>query len=219
MSNRAYNTLIALIVAGVVSLSFLVVRVTPLFLTAYGFALLGIAALWLGANAYVVEGVTRAPWVAVLFETIMRYLVTELVFSAICVAAEQFSLFITPILWFLLIHGVIAAFFSVRLLVLKGGKEYIEGRREAAAGKSLLELRTLTADVAAMAEKAPEYAADIRAVAEALRYSDPVGDVGEEIRSGIARLKEAVGTQVAAECTSLLRAIKDRNNRVRISKK
>jgi hypothetical protein len=61
---------------------------------------------------------------------------------------------------------------------------------------------------------------DIRLVADALRYSDPMSRpsleiYGNDIEDGIARLGQAVSEKVSALCATLLRQIENRNNRAK----
>jgi hypothetical protein len=225
-ANKRYTTLVALILAGVASLLFLVVReVTPLFLTAYAFALAGIAGFWLG-SVYLFENMAAYPWLAAFPALLLRYLVIEILFSAVFVVLEQLSIFRLPPVWFFLVHAVIAAYFAVNLIFLKGGKEIIERRGEAVREKTQA-LAFLLADVSAILERTPEMAKDIRPLADALRYSDPMSHPSLEsyengIKDGVIRLEQAASEKdaekVSSLCAALLRQIKDRNNRVRLLK-
>jgi hypothetical protein len=225
-TNKKYATLIALIAAGVASLFFLVVReITPLFMLAYVFALFGIGASWFGA-VYLFENMRNYPWLAAFPGTLLRYLTVEMLFSAVFVVLEQLSVFRFPPVWFLLAHGLIAAYFAVNLGLLKSGKEHIE-RKDAEIRAKTWEWASLQADVSAILERTPEAAKDIRPVADALRYSDPMSHPSLEhyendIKDGVVRLEQAASEKdtgkVSALCVTLLRQIKDRNNRVKLMK-
>jgi hypothetical protein len=226
--NKKYATLIALILAGVASLFFLVVReVTPLFLTAYAFALLGIGASWF-SSVHLLENMQGYPWFAAFPAALLRYLVVEALFSFVFVVLEQLSLFRLPPVWFLLGHALIAAYFAVNLVLLKGGKEAIE-RRDAEVREKTQTLAFLLADVSAILERTPEAAKDIQPVADALRYSDPMSHPSLErcendIKDSVVRLeqaaseKDADAEKISALCVTLLRQIKDRNNRAKLAK-
>ncbi|MDR1509431.1 MAG: hypothetical protein LBS53_07305 [Synergistaceae bacterium] len=224
--NKKYATIIALILAVVASLFFLIVpEVTPLFLIAYAFALIGIGSFWLG-SIYLFENMNGYPWFAAFPAMLLRYLVIEVFFSAVFVAFEQTSVFRLPPVWFLVIHTVIAAYFAVHLIMLKGGKEHIE-QRSAEIREKTYEWASLQTDVSAILEQTPEAAKDIRPVADALRHSDPMNHLSlasyeNGIKESVVRLEQAVSEmdteKISALCVALLRQIKDRNNRVKIMK-
>ncbi|MDR1581152.1 MAG: hypothetical protein LBS35_12410 [Synergistaceae bacterium] len=225
LSNKRYATLIALILAGVASLLFLVVRITPLFLIAYAFALFGIGGFWL-SSVYLFENMGDYPWLAAFPVALLRYLAIEVLFSAVFVILEQLPVFRLPPVWFFLIHVVIAAYFAVNLILLKGGKEIIERRDEVVREKTRT-LAFLLADVSAILERTPEMAKDIRPVADALRYSDPMSHPSLEryendIKDSVILLEQAASEKDAEKastlCVTLLRQIKDRNNRVKLIK-
>jgi hypothetical protein len=224
--NKKYATLIALILAGVASLFFLVVReVTPLFLTAYAFALFGIGASWFGA-VYLFENMQDYPWLAVFPAVLLRYLIVEALFSFVFVVLEQLSLYRLPPVWFLLGHALIAAYFAVNLVLLKGGKGAIE-RRDAEVREKTQTLAFLLADVSALLERTPDAVKDIQPVADALRCSDPMSHPSLEryerdIKDSVVRLEQAASEKdsetISALCVTLLRQIKDRSNRVKLTK-
>jgi signal transduction histidine kinase len=225
-ANKKYATLIALIFASVASLFFLIAReITPLFWIAFAFALIGIGGFWFGA-VYLLSNMRVYPWFAIFPAQLLHYLIVEVLFSAVFVALEQFSVFRLPPVWFFLIHALIAAYFAVNLVLLKGGKEIIE-RRGAEVQEKTQALAFLLADVSAVLDRTPEMAKGIRPVAEALRYSDPMSHASleayeNEIKDGVARLEQAAlekdGEKISALCITLLRQIKDRNNRAKLLK-
>jgi hypothetical protein len=209
-------------------LLFLVVReITPLFLLAYAFALLGIGAFWLG-SVYLFDNIQSYPWLAAFPALLARYLCVEVIFSAVFVALEQLSIFRLPPVWFFLIHALIAAYFAVNLVLLQGGKEIIERRGGGAEVKEKTRnLAFLLADVSAILERTPEMAKDIQPVADALRYSDPMSHPSLEpyenaIKDSVVRLEQAASEKGAGKvsdlCAALLRQIKDRNNRAKLMK-
>ena len=224
--NKRYATIIALILAGAASLSFLVVReVTPLFLIAYAFALIGIGGFWL-SSIYLFDNMDDYPWFAAFPATLLRYLVIEALFSVVFVVLEQLSVFRLPSAWFLAIHAVIAAYAAVNLVLMKGGKEHIE-QVGAKIREKTYEWSSLQADVSAILEQTPEAAKDIRPVVDALRYSDPMSHPSlasceDGIKESVVWLGQAVSEhdaeKISALCVALLRQIKDRNNRAKLMK-
>jgi hypothetical protein len=224
--NKKYATIIALILAAVASLFFLVVReITPLFLIAYAFALIGIGSFWF-SSVYLFDNMDGYPWIAAFPAMLLRYLAVEVFFSAVFVILEQTSVFRLPSVWFLVIHAIIAAYVGVHLVMLKGGKEHIE-QAGAKIREKTFEWSSLSADVSAILEQMPEAERDIRPVADALRYSDPMSHPAlasyeDAIKESIVQLERAVSDKdaekISALCVTLLRQIKDRNNRVKLMK-
>lgn len=225
-NHKTRITLIALIMMGVASLFFLVIReASTLFWIAYGFALLGIAAFWWSGMS-LAGNVESYPWGMAVPMTVCRYLSVEVVFSAVFVLLEQTSLFRLPVPWFFSIHAVILAFFGIRLVLLKGGEEVIE-RRDRAVRENVAALSFLRADVSAILEKMPGMAREIQPVADALRYSDPISHPSltsyeNAIKDSVIQLERAASQndteKVSSLCVTLLRQIKDRNNRLKLMK-
>ncbi|GHS94822.1 hypothetical protein AGMMS50276_08410 [Synergistales bacterium] len=224
-NHKTHITLIALIMASVASLFFLVAEVTALFLIAYVFTLIGIAAFWRG-NMYLADNIKSYPWAAAFPVSILQYLAAEVVFSVVFVLSEQLSIFRLSPTWFFLIHAIFLAFFLVRLIMLKSGHEIID-QRDSEIQEKIQTLSFLLADLSAVLEKTPENAKDIQPVIDAIRYSDPMSHPSlapfeNDIKDSVVSLEQAAeqndGEKISALCVTLLRQIKERNNRVRLMK-
>ena len=225
-NHKTHVSLIALIMAGVASLLFLILReVTTLFLVAYGFALMGIAVFW-WSNIHLLDNIKSYPWAVALTLKVWQYLVAELVLSAVFVVLEQFSLYSIPIVWFILLHALTMAFFAVPFILLKSGKDVIEQRGAEVKEKTLF-LQSLLADLSAVLEKTPEAAQELKSVMDAVRYSDPMSHASllpyeNDIKDSVVRLDLAAEKkdteEISSLCVTLLRQIKDRNNRVKLLK-
>jgi len=186
---------------------------------AYIIALGGIALLCLG-RLYLFGNPRSYPWLAAFPRTAWRYLVTQLVISAVFVILEQVGIFTLPWTWFLVIHIVLFGFFARLLIVLKSGKDIIEKRGEHVDAK-VGTLRFMQADVESLMRKFPQHAKDLKPVAEALRYSDPMSHASlaaqeEQIQRGIKAMND--GANIAERCAELLRQIADRNGACAITK-
>ena len=225
-SHKTNAALIALIMAFVASLFFFVIKeISTLFIIAYGFALLGIAGFWTG-NMYLMGNIKSYPWGAAFPMTIWQYLITEVSFSVVVVLLEQMSLYRLPAEWFVLVHGITLAFFAIRLIMMKSGKEIIEQREAFVQEKTSLK-QSLHVDLSAIIEKMPESARELQTVLDAVRYSDPVSHASllpyeDAIKDSVAQLELAATEKnkekVSSLCATLLRQIKDRNNRVKMMK-
>ena len=136
------------------------------------------------------------------------------------------SLYQLPAAWFVLIHSITLAYFAIRLIMMKSGKEIIE-QREAYVQEKTSSLQSLRVDLSAILEKMPESARELQSVLDAIRYSDPMSHASllpyeNGIKENVARLELAAGKkdteEISSLCVALLRQIKDRNNRVKMMK-
>jgi hypothetical protein len=205
---------------------FLVVEVTALFVTAYILLLVGIAMLCIG-NLLLLESMKSYPWFASFPITIWRYLITQIIVSVIFVVSEQvFDRALLSAEGFALIHVAILAFYLVFLLMQKAGKEIIDGV-EAKVKEKYINLRSMQTDVEALVGRVPEQASELQAVAEALRYSTPMSSeailpLEEKIADSVIMLEQAADNnnaeRISELCVTLLRQIKDRNNKAKVLK-
>ena len=225
LQNKTNILLLTALMAAIISAFFIAVPPTKLFVTAYIFAMVGIAGLGLG-SLYLLEAKKTYPWFAAFPLCIWSYLTTQVAFSAVVVACENLDYWSFSIKWFILFHIVFLAITLIILIALNAGKDIIEARG-AEIGQKVFALKSLVADLEAAAEKLPSGKKEIMAAADALRYSDPMSDDAlasfeNAIKHSIVLIERAVeggdGQGMAALCTTLQRQIKDRNNRVKLMK-
>jgi hypothetical protein len=219
--NNFSAILIAVILAAVASLSFLVATVTALFIAAYLFTLFAIAVMLCG-TVFLMRNMRTYPWGAALPLTTFAYLVTEFVVSLAAVVLEQAAHIAIPVKWFILIQAVIFAVFAIRLILLNVGRAEIERVEEKVKVKTF-DWKALIVDLEALAAQSP----DVKPLLEAAKYSDPVtspalAEYDAKIRDGVVALEQAVagndGARVSELCVTLTRQIKDRNNRAKLLK-
>lgn len=222
MRDKRNVAIIGAILAGVCSLLFLLVKVTANFIIAYGFSLLGIAAL----VACVFAMVNRRgsyPWIGALPIQARAYLIVQVILSAVVVLPEQLGVFTLPVLWFLVLHAAIFAVFAIRMVMLHGGAAHIEKREAEVREKTgylaglKTELNTLlgNTDDLSVQEK-------LKKLAEAVRYSDPMSP--EEVASlemkmmtkaGELKAILANGEQAKAVIGEISLLLEERNRRCR----
>jgi hypothetical protein len=156
----------------------------------------------------------------------LQHLITEVTFSTAVVVLEQSSVYRFVPVWFFLIHTIILSFFTIRLILLKSGKEIIEKRDTEVQAKISL-LQSMSADLSAILEKMPDIACELQPVLDAIRYSDPMSHTSllpyeNVIKDSITQLEQTIILQdkkkIPSLCIELLHQIKDRNNRVKILK-
>jgi len=218
-TNRKSLIAIAAIVVVVFTAMFLVVDVTALFVTAYIFALVGVAAV-LYAGLYLLKTPQSYPWAAAMPTQTLRWSVIEVIISAGIVLLEQIGVFVLPLGWFVLIQIAVLAFFAVRVVMLNAGRVEIE-RVDDKVRANTINWKALALDVEALAARSPE----VKPLVDAIRYSDPVtspklAEYDAQIRNGVTAIEQAVnsGGDVGERVATLLRQIKDRNNRAKILK-
>lgn len=222
--NKGSVILIAFIMVVVVSTLFLIVEVTPLFIAAYVFALIGIVGFCIG-NIYLFAHKKSYPWFAAFPMTIWQYLIAEVILSAIFIIRENIFNSSISVKIFVAFHVVLMAFFTLFLILLKGGKEMIE-ERDVQVKEKVGAIRLMQADIESLIYQFPDYAKNLREVADAIRYSDPMSNsalaaLDEQIQQGITALAEFDGkdnTRIPKMCAILLRQIADRNARVKLMK-
>jgi len=229
MKNKIRIIVIGVILAVIFSLLFFLLPVTAHFIIAYVFALISILGLILSAIFLTRKGI-RVPQDIPFLSTAWTYLIINLVVSIIGVGLQSFY---SPII-LIVVHILILAFFVVRIILLSGGKEYIDSREDKIA-EDVFNIRMMLADLEAIKEKAANLPLEDRekvnkelgTIYDAIRYSDPIshpslGEYDNEIKETIITLNEAL---VNGEIDGILnlsvkiqRQIKDRNNRVKILK-
>jgi len=164
--------LICGIMAAVVSAFFPVLETTPLFIEAYLFAILGIAALGFG-SVYLMRSGKSYPWFAAFPFVTWTYLVVQILFSALFLTIENLFNWSFPITWFSLVHILMLTIVAIILIALNFGKGYIDARG-AAVREKVIGLKMLVADLDTASDKLPSMKDEIKAAADALRYSDPM---------------------------------------------
>jgi FtsZ-binding cell division protein ZapB len=125
--------------------------------------------------------------------------------------------------WFLVIHIILAAVFAVPLVMMRPAEDIIE-KRDIEVNQKVATQRFLQADIESLMRKHPNYEKYLKAVAEALRYSDPMSHESlalydEQIKRGIVAMDNNDEVEKIPErCNDLLRQIADRNARVKMMK-
>jgi hypothetical protein len=163
------------------------------------------------------------PWFAAFPMRIWQYLIAELVLSTVFVLWENMSDTSLPVQWFILLHIILLASFSITLILMKSGKEIIDQRGDEVKQK-VVALRLLQVDMESLIRKFPKYEKELRKVADALRYSDPMSHPSltvheEQIQRGIVTMDNSEeSVRIPERCAELLRQIADRNTKMKMMK-
>ena len=228
MTTRKTISLIAVIVAVVISLLLLVVRpITTDFLVGYGFALLGLAGLWL-CTSMVLDRKGSYPWIAALPTAALTYLITETLASTVLVALARTGIWTLPTLWLFVVHAVMLAAFLMRVLMLLDGARHIDARG-AAVKQDVQFIRSMQVEVEMMASRATDdgLKATLTNLGAKIRYSDPVSHVGlavveAKLEEKVLALKLAVANCAVDQTVALLRdaelLLEERNTKNKLLK-
>lgn len=228
MNNKNTITLIAIILAVVLSLLFLVVRpITTNFLLGYFFALFGIGGLWL-CTSLGLERKGSYPWIAALPIAALTYLVIEALASVVVVVPAQLGIWILPAAWFFLLHAIILAIFAIRILMLLSGTRNIDARGEAVQQKVLF-IRSMQVEVEMLATQATDDGLKkvLIGFAEKIRYSDPMSHSGlaaleTKLEEKVVDLKLAVSKGETEQSSAIIRdadsLLEERNKKSKLLK-
>lgn len=219
--NKATAIITSIVFLVLYTLAFFVMERTPITIAAYVVGVLA-AILFFAGNNYFIESKTGYPWVAAIPMTLWRYIITSTLLSGVFVIGEKLiPTFNIPTMVLIIGHVIIFAFFFTMLMLMNTGKEYIENVDQKVAVKRQF-IKELSNDLASIMENAPnEVKKDIQTVIDAVRYSDPMSSEGvvaieNDIQDNVTRLSLQTDTEQIRElCITLVRQIKDRNNRVR----
>lgn len=221
-NNKNSVILITEIMAVMVTAIFLVMKITALSVTAYIFALVGIAMFCKG-SLYMLNSQKSYPWFTAFPIRIWQYLISGIVLSAIFITAENMFGWALPIRWFILLHIVLLAVCLITLILMRSGEAVIDNRGEEVTQK-VAALRFVQTDMESLIQKFPEYGNDLCQVRDALRYSDPISHSSlavyeEQIQRGIIALDNPEeSTSIPERCAELLRQIADRNTKTKMVK-
>ena len=219
-SNKLAVFLTTGIMAFVASMTFLIVPISVTFIIAYLFTMLAITMFCFG-KIYMLINAKSYPWFAAFPIAIWQYLIAQLSLSAVFVLRGIIFASFFSIRLFIFLHILLLSLFLVRLLLIKGGKDLIE-QKDNETKQKVAALRFMQADIESLMRRLPEYEQDLKRVAEALRYSDPISHSSlavyeEQIQRGIVAMQNG-GESIPTQCEELLRQIADRNAKVKILK-
>lgn len=223
-TNKVAIITVPIVLITLFTLTFLVMEKTPILITAYVVAILSSILFFVG-NLYFIGVKSGYPWVAAIPLTMWRYIVTATLLSGVFVIGERFvPIFKIPYLVLIIGQIIIFVFFFVMLTLMHTGKEYISEVDKKAYEKRQF-IKGLSVDLASIIESVPDASKqDIQTVIDAVRYCDPmsseaVAAIESDILDNVKYLGQQTDTQqISTLCVTLLKQIKDRENRVRAMK-
>lgn len=229
MTYKSTTSIIALILAAVITAVFILLPKTSNIIVGYIFGLVGIAALWL-STLFVTKKNANYPFDSVFALVAFKYLILQIVCSAIVIVLELLHVFTLNYKIFIVGHIVLLAIALIRILLLGVGKKHIDELDEKIK-KQTFEWGLLVADVYKILEKidrlTPEIRSEIETTCDEIRFSDPMSHQSlkvydHEIKESVITLDKAVESwnddKISKLCTTIKRQIKDRNNQLKLLK-
>lgn len=225
MKDKRNVIIIAAILAVVASLMFLLVTVTPDFIVAYIFALIGIAGLLI-CTLVMISKKENFAWVSALPHQALIYLIIQLVFSIVFVVLEQLAVYTLPVAWFIVIHAVILAIFAIRLIMLWGSVKHIEARDEQVQQKvSFVQSSQVEVELLAAQTADSSLQDQLKSLAEKIRYSDPMSapalaPIEAQITEKLQALKASLNQAEVAQTilSDIHQLLDERNKKCKLNK-
>ena len=193
------------------------------FWTGYGFASFAIVfTAAVALYAFGREGLKSKFYGIPMAFVVLPYLVLQLLlgFAEMAVPAIPFR-------YEILLNGILLAAVLVGLVGAEMGRGTVEGV-DAKVKSKVFYIKSLQGDVEALAARAgePALAKDLRALAEAIRFSDPMSSpqlaaAESQIEAKAAALGAVVGSDAAAAralCAELLALVAERNRKCKLLK-
>ena len=210
--------LIALILASITTLLFILLPPSANLTVAYIFCLVGIVLM---EGGFLIANIRNVPASYALLGQTGKFLPVSLVVSVLVLVNERIGIFTLPTVWHVAVQIVLLAVSAVRMVQIFSGAAYINEVEDKVAAKrtAWLELAN-QANLLAAREQNADAKAALRKVADALRYSDPRGvTASQEIEGRIESLLcQVQGESCSAKCNELLLLIQERNMIVKASK-
>lgn len=210
--------LIALILASIATLLFIMLPPSANLTVAYIFCLVGIALM---EGGFLIANIRNVPASYALLGQTGKFLPVSLVVSVLVLVSERIGIFTLPTVWHVAVQIVLLAVSAIRLVQIFSGAAYINEVEDKVAAKrtAWLELAN-QANLLAAREQNADAKVALKKVADALRYSDPRGvTASQEIEVRIeALLGQAQGKSCSDKCNELLLLIQERNMIVKANK-
>ncbi len=168
-------TIIAALVAVIVSLLFLVVEpITTNYVVAYVFVLVGLIGLWL-SSLDIVKQKAGYPWTVAIPNSILGYGLWTLAVFFGNLVLEQLLDWSMPVVWLLLVELLLIALHAIRLVALVSGRNHINTRDgKVGAQNGFVKALVVDLELAVGQVADPVLKEELQKLLEQTRYSDPV---------------------------------------------
>lgn len=213
--------IIALILAVVVTLLFVLLPASANLTLAYVFCLLGIVLM---ESGFLLATTKNVPASYALIRKTGKFLPLSLIVSLIVLVLERMGIFVLPVLWHAVVQIILLAVTSIGMVKVFAGAAYVEQIAEKVEVKTSAWRDLVTqANVLAVGQQDSEAKQAIKKVAEAIRYADPMStSASAPFENRIAEMIDHIQTAdvetCKSICTDLLLLIQERNAIVKSSK-
>ncbi|MBP3646895.1 MAG: hypothetical protein J6K55_10790 [Clostridia bacterium] len=212
---------IALILAAVVTLLFVILPASANLTIAYIFCLIGIALM---ESSFLLATAKNIPASYALIMQTGRFLPWSLIVSVAVLVLERLGVYMLPAIWHIVAQVILLAISAIQIVKVVAGGAYINevaanvenktsSWRELVNQANMLAARQTDADAKQAVKK----------VADALRYADPMStkdsmQIEGKITWLLTELQSASFDEYKTHCAELLLLIQERNDIVRASK-
>ena len=213
--------IIALILAVIVTLLFVILPSSANMTVAYVFCLIGIVFM---ESGFLLATAKNVPASYALIKKTGKFLPWSLTVSLVVLVLERIGLFTLPVLWHAVIQIVLLAITSIGMVKVFAGAVYVEQVAEKVEVKtSAWRDLVIQANTLAARQTDTEAKQSVKKVAEALRFADPMSTTTSAPLEN--RIAEMIDYMQAADaetckriCTELLLLIQERNAIVKSGK-
>lgn len=197
--NKKISMSIAIIIATIFTLSFLLVDVTYNFLISYIFTLIFIGAI-LYTNLYVDKKEKNFPWVLGVPIAAFRYFIIQVIISIIIVILEQVGTSIIKPVWVFILYMIILLIFIIKIILLKESTKHIENVEDTIKLRTqFIKNSTVELEIMCNRENDINIKKELVKLRDKIRYSDPMSsddlyDIENEITNKINNMKIILNT-------------------------
>lgn len=212
---------IALILAAVATLLFVVLPASANLTIAYIFCLIGIALM---ESSFLLATAKNVPASYALIMQTGCFLPWSLIVSLAVLVLERLGVYTLPAIWHIVAQVILLAISAIQIVKVVAGRAYINEVAEkvesnTSAWRELVNQANML--VARQADADAKQA--VKKVADALRYADPMGtkesmQIEGKIALLVAELQSVSLAEYKTHCEELLLLIQERNDIVRASK-
>lgn len=213
--------IIALILAVVATLLFVLLPSSANMTLSYVFCLLGIVLM---ESGFLLATTKNVPASYALIKKTGKFLPWSLTVSLVVLVLERIGLFTLPVLWHAVIQIVLLAITSIGMVKVFAGAAYVEQVAEKVEVKtSAWRDLVIQANTLAARQTDTEAKQSVKKVAEALRFADPMSTttsapLENRIAEMIDRMQAADAETCKRSCAELLLLIQERNAIVKSGK-
>lgn len=212
---------IALILAAVATLLFVVLPASANLTIAYIFCLIGIALM---ESSFLLATAKNVPASYALIMQTGRFLPWSLIVSLAVLVLEGLGIYTLPAIWHIVAQIILLAISAIQIVKVVAGRAYISKVAEKVESNTSAWSELVNqANMLVARQTDADAKQAVKKVADALRYADPMGTTAsvqleDKITWLITELKSASLDEFKTKCEELLLLIRERNAILKASK-